>query len=69
MARPNAGSSDAEAKTSTRKEHLAGAYNRGFHGYEISYRVCTPNAQTIIKRFLAEGEKIAHEVANRYGAS
>ncbi len=60
---------DAEAKTSTRKEHLAGAYNRGFHGYEISYRVCTPNAQTIIKRFLAEGEKIAHEVANRYGAS
>jgi uncharacterized protein (TIGR02301 family) len=60
---------DAEAKTATRKEHLAGAYNRGFHGYEVSYRVCTPNAQVIIKRFLAEGEKIAHDVANRYGAS
>ncbi len=60
---------DSEAKTATRKEHLAGAYNRGFHGYEISYRACTPNAQVIIKRFLAEGEKIAHDVANRYGAS
>jgi uncharacterized protein (TIGR02301 family) len=60
---------DSEAKTATRKEHLAGAYNRGFHGYEISYRACTPNAEVIIKRFLAEGEKIAHEVANRYGAS
>lgn len=60
---------DAEAKTASRKEHLAGAYNRGFHGYEISYRVCTPNAQLIIRRFLAEGEKIAHDVVNRYGSS
>jgi len=60
---------DAEAKTETRKEHLAGAYNRGFHGYEVSYRVCTANARVIIKRFLAEGEKITHDVANRYGAS
>jgi uncharacterized protein (TIGR02301 family) len=60
---------DSEAKTATRKEHLAGAYNRGFHGYEISYRSCTPNAEVIIKRFSAEGEKIAHDVANRYGAS
>jgi len=60
---------DAEAKTATRKEHLAGAYNRGFHGYEVSYRVCTANARLIIKRFLAEGEKITHDVANRYGAS
>ncbi len=60
---------DAEAKGTNRKEHLAGAYNRGFHGYELSYRVCTPNARIVIKRFLAEGEKIAHEIANRYGSS
>ncbi len=60
---------EAEAKTATRKEHLAGAFNRGFHGYEISYRACTTNARLIITRFLAEGEKIAHDITNRYGAS
>jgi uncharacterized protein (TIGR02301 family) len=60
---------EAEAKTAARKERLAGSYNRGFHDYERSYRLCTPNAQAIIGRFLAEGGKIAHEVVNRYGAS
>jgi uncharacterized protein (TIGR02301 family) len=60
---------DADAKTAARKERLAGSYNRGFHDYERTYHLCTPNAQTIISRFLAEGAGIAHEVVNRYGAS
>ena len=60
---------EAEAKTAARKQRLAGSYNRGFHDYERTYHLCTPNAQAIIGRFLAEGGKIAHEVVNRYGAS
>jgi uncharacterized protein (TIGR02301 family) len=60
---------EADAKTAARKERLAGGYNRGFHDYERTYHLCTPNAQAIIGRFLAEGGKIAHEVVNRYGAS
>ncbi|MGH6863136.1 MAG: TIGR02301 family protein [Methylocella sp.] len=60
---------EADAKTAARKERLAGSYNRGFHDYERTYRLCTPNAQVIIGRFLAEGAGIAHEVVNRYGAS
>jgi uncharacterized protein (TIGR02301 family) len=60
---------EAEAKTAARKERLAGSYNRGFHDYQRTYRLCTPNAQAIIGRFLAEGAGIAHEVVNRYGAS
>jgi uncharacterized protein (TIGR02301 family) len=60
---------EADAKTAARKERLAGSYNRGFHDYERTYQLCTPNAQAIIGRFLAEGGKIAHEVVNRYGAS
>ncbi len=60
---------EADAKSAARKERLAGSYNRGFRDYERTYRVCTPNAQAIIGRFLAEGGKIAHEVVNRYGAS
>lgn len=58
---------DAEAKTALRKERLAGAFNRGFRGYALTYRLCTPNAQTIITRFLAESGKLAHDVAHRYG--
>jgi uncharacterized protein (TIGR02301 family) len=60
---------EADARTAARKERLAGSYNRGFHDFERSYHLCTPNAQAIIGRFLAEGGKIAHEVVNRYGAS
>jgi uncharacterized protein (TIGR02301 family) len=60
---------DAEGTTQLRKERLAGAYNRGFRGYEVSYRRCTPNAQTIISRFLDESSKLAHDIAQRNGAS
>jgi uncharacterized protein (TIGR02301 family) len=60
---------EAEAKTTFRKERLAGAFNRSFRGYERSYRACTPNAQAIITRFLSEGGALAHDVANRYRAS
>jgi uncharacterized protein (TIGR02301 family) len=58
---------EAEAKSETRKESLAGAYNNGFRGYELSYRVCTPAAREIIARFLDEAAKISTDVANRYG--
>jgi len=60
---------EADANTAARKERLAGSYNRGFHDYARTYHLCTPNAQAIIGRFLAEGAGIAHEVVNRYGAS
>jgi uncharacterized protein (TIGR02301 family) len=59
----------ADAKTAARKERLAGSYNRGLHDYARTYHLCTPNAQAIITRFLAEGAGISHEVVNRYGAS
>jgi uncharacterized protein (TIGR02301 family) len=58
---------DAEAKTAVRKERLAGAFNRGFRGYALTYRLCTPNAQAVINRFLTESGKLAHDVARRYG--
>ncbi|HEV2570539.1 TIGR02301 family protein [Methylocella sp. CPCC 101449] len=58
---------EAEGLTEPRKARLAGAFNRGFRGYEQTYRSCTPNAQLIISRYLDEGQKIVREVANRYG--
>jgi uncharacterized protein (TIGR02301 family) len=52
-----------------RREKLAGAFNKGFRDYELIYRSCTPNARIVVSRYLSEGEKLAHEIQSRYGAS
>ena len=57
---------ETEAKTDTRRERLAGAYNRGFRGYEVIYRICTPAAQTVVTRFLDEGGRLAREITSRF---
>jgi uncharacterized protein (TIGR02301 family) len=56
----------AEGTTDARKESLAGAFNRGFRDYELTYRACTPTAHEIVARFLDEASRIARDVANRY---
>jgi len=56
-----------EAKTEARKELLAGAYNRGFEGYALTYRVCTPVAHEVMGRFLDEAARISKDLASRYG--
>lgn len=60
---------DAEAKTPERRQRLAGAYNRGFHGYEATYRFCTPAAELVIARFLVEGDRLARELSARFGGT
>jgi uncharacterized protein (TIGR02301 family) len=57
---------ETEANTPARKETLAGAFNRGFRDYEMTYRACTPSAREIVARFLDEAARIAKDVANRY---
>ncbi len=58
---------EAEGSTPGRKERLAGAYNKGYQAYALTYRVCTPSAQEASVRFLAEGEQIARNITGRYG--
>jgi uncharacterized protein (TIGR02301 family) len=60
---------DAQARTDFDRELMAGAFNRSYRGYRITYRACTANARIAVSRFLAEGKRIAHEVADRYGSS
>jgi uncharacterized protein (TIGR02301 family) len=60
---------DAEGTTPVRKDRLAGAYNSGIQGYELSYHACTANAHLVIDRFLAEASRIAKAVENRFGAT
>jgi uncharacterized protein (TIGR02301 family) len=57
---------EAEGSTPARKETLAGAFNRGFRDYELTYRACTPAAREIVARFLDEAARIAKDVASRY---
>jgi uncharacterized protein (TIGR02301 family) len=57
---------DAEGDTEARKDALAGAFNRGFRDYELTYRACTPTAREIVARFLDEAGHLAKDVANRY---
>ena len=58
---------ETEAHSLGRKETLAGAYNRSFRDYQISYRSCTPAAREVIARFLTETARLAAELTNRYG--
>ena len=50
-----------------RKERLAGAFNQGFQGYELSYRSCTPNARLVMARAMSEGERLTRDLASRFG--
>lgn len=58
---------ETEGNTPSRRETLAGAFNRGLRDYELTYRTCTPAAREIIAHFLDEAARIARDVANRYG--
>jgi uncharacterized protein (TIGR02301 family) len=57
---------ETEGASPARRDRLAGAYNRGFRGYEASHRACTPNGRLAVRRFLEEGSRIARDVANQY---
>lgn len=56
-----------EAEGPERAERLAGAYNRGYAAFALTYRRCTPAAEIAIARFLEEGDALAGMIATRYG--
>jgi len=58
---------DADGLSVSQRNLLAGAYNRGFEGYRLTYRTCTPAAGEVITRYLTETSRIASELAGRYG--
>ena len=58
---------DAEAPTGERRTRMIASFNRGYRGFQQSYRTCTPAADIVIRRYLEEGSRIAREVTARYG--
>jgi uncharacterized protein (TIGR02301 family) len=57
---------DAEAPSGERRDRLTASFNRGYRGFQQTYRSCTPAADVAIRRYLEEGSKIAREVTARY---
>jgi uncharacterized protein (TIGR02301 family) len=57
---------DAEAPSGERRERMVASFNRGYRGFQQTYRTCTPAADFAIKRYLEEGAKIARDITARY---
>jgi uncharacterized protein (TIGR02301 family) len=57
---------DAEAPGGDRRSRMIASFNRGYRGYQQTYRSCTPAADLVIRRYLEEGSKIAREMTARY---
>ena len=58
---------ESDPRPQEAKDQLAGAFNRGFEGYRTTYRVCTTNAREAIAVYLDETQRLARDVAARYG--
>jgi uncharacterized protein (TIGR02301 family) len=57
---------DAEAPQGERRTRMIASFNRGYRGYQQTYRTCTPAADLVIRRYLDEGSKIIRDVTARY---
>jgi uncharacterized protein (TIGR02301 family) len=57
---------DAEAPMGKRHDAMVQSFNRGYLGFQQSYRTCTPAARIVIRRYLQEGARIARDITARY---
>ena len=57
---------DAETPSGDRRARMIANFNRGYRGFQQTYRTCTPAADLVIRRYLEEGSKIAREMTARY---
>jgi uncharacterized protein (TIGR02301 family) len=57
---------DAEAPDGDRRRRIIASFNRGYRGFQQTYRSCTPAADLVIRRYLEEGSKISREITARY---
>ena len=45
---------------------MVAGFNRGYSGFQQTYRACTPAAEVAIRRYLDEGAKLSRDVTARY---
>src|SRR5262249_30397425 len=56
---------DAEAPAGERRTRMIASFNRGYRGFQQTYRTCTPAADLVIRPYLQERSKIAREIDGR----
>jgi len=57
---------NAETPSGERRTRLIASFNRGYNGFQQTYRSCTPAANVAIKRSIEEGAKISRDLTARY---
>jgi len=57
---------DAETPSGERRGRMIAAFNRGYNGFQQTYRTCTPAANTAIRRHVEEGARISRDLTARY---
>ncbi len=57
---------DAETPAGDRRSRMVAAFNRGYNGFQQTYRACTPAGRVAIRRYLEEGSKISRNLTSRY---
>ena len=57
---------DAETPSGERRARMIASFNRGYNGFQQTYRSCTPAANVAIRRYLDEGSKISRDLTARY---
>ena len=46
---------DAETPSGDRRARMIAGFNRGYNGFQQTYRTCTPAATVAIRRYIEEG--------------
>ena len=57
---------DAETPAGDRRARMIAGFNRGYNGFQQTYRSCTPAATVAIRRYIEEGSKISRDLTARY---
>jgi uncharacterized protein (TIGR02301 family) len=57
---------DAETPSGERRTRMIAGFNRGYNGFQQTYRTCTPAATVAIRRYIEEGSKISRDLTARY---
>ena len=57
---------DAETPSGERRARMIAGFNRGYNGFQQTYRTCTPAAAVAIRRYIEEGSKISRDLTARY---
>ena len=57
---------DAETPSGDRRARMIAGFNRGYNGFQQTYRTCTPAAGVQIRRYIEEGSRISRDLTARY---